>query len=142
MNHIKKINTRPSEKKMVVAVLNLFRRRGVRFLRREVQFCERHIDILCLDDRNENFFAVEAKVNAPSKAFSQARRYKYVADYVYVAILKNGTNKKALELSEKTGIGLIFVKRDSLDRYSAEVAINPKISDCKDTIIANYVWNI
>src|SRR3990172_5549372 len=112
MANVKKAYQKPSERKMVEAILNLFRRQGINSLFTEVQFCDRYIDILCFDDRNHTFFAVEAKVNAPSKAFRQAGKYKYIADYVYVAILKNGSNKTALELSKDTGIGLIFVKRD------------------------------
>lgn len=140
--YTKKINKKPSEKKMVEAILNLFRRKGLNSLFTEVQFCERYIDVLCLDDKTQKFLAVEAKVKAPSSAFRQAERYKYIADYVYVAVLENGSNKTALELSERTGIGLMFVRRDSLNRYYAKIAINPKISDCKDTVIADYVWNL
>ncbi len=139
---IEKINNKPSEKKIVRAVLNLFRRKGINFLFTEVQFCERRVDILCLNEKTKRFFAVEAKVNAPYKAFIQAERYKYIADYVYVAILKNGSNKTALELSKNTGIGLIFVKRDSLDRYKAEIAISPEMSKYKDIKIANYIWTV
>ena len=133
---------KPSEKKMVGSILNLFRRKGLNFLFTEVQFCERYIDVLCLDEKKQKLFAVEAKVKAPSRAFGQAERYKYIADYVYVAVLKNGSNKTALELSKNTGIGLMFVRRDSLDRYYAEIAIKPKISNFKDVAIANYVWNL
>ena len=135
-------NNNPSEKKIVDAVVRMFQRRGIKSFKKEVQFCERCIDILFLAEKTKNFFAIEAKVNAPSQAFEQAERYKYVADYVYVAILKNGSNKTAIRLSKDKDIGLIFVKRDSLDRYYAETVIEPKPSTYKDIVVANYVWDV
>jgi len=130
---------RPSELKLVKAVSSLFRDRGYKEQITEAQFCERFIDILCMNKKTKKFAAIEAKVNAPSKAFEQASRYRYIADYVYVAILKNGCNKKAIELSHKTGIGLIFVRRDTWDRYYAEVKIKPKKSEHKDSNLIKYV---
>ena len=130
---------KPSEQKMVKAVSSLFRNRGYRKQITEAQFCERFIDILCMNKKTKKLVAIEAKVNAPSKAFEQASRYRYIADYVYVAILKNGCNKKAIELSHKTGIGLIFVRRDTWDRYYAEVKIKPEKSEHKDDNLIKYV---
>ena len=133
----KEIKNKPSEERIVNSVAMFFKRKGYSKQKKEFQLCERYIDLLC--DNGKKMIAVEAKVNAPTQAFSQAKRYAHIADYVYVAILKNGCNKKAIELSKVTGIGLIFVKRDSLDRYTAKLEIKPKRSKKKDKQLAQYI---
>ena len=132
----KKIN--PSEKKIVDAAAKLLRKNGYINQKVEAQICERFIDLVCCDKKKKNIAAVEGKVKAPAKPFEQALRYRYVADYVYVAILRNGCNKRATELSEKTGIGLIFVRRDSLERYYANIEIKPAKSKYKDEKLTRY----
>jgi len=140
MNNVK--GTNPSEKKLVKAVSKLLRKKGYTNQKTEAQICERFIDLACWDTKGKNIVAVEAKVKAPAKAFEQALRYRYVADYVYVAILRNGCNKRATELAVKTGIGLIFVKRDSLDRYYASVERKPTKSKYKDENLAKYILGV
>lgn len=136
MGDVQKI--KPSEKKIVKAVSTLFKKIGLLNQKTEVQVCERFIDLACWDERRKRITAVEAKVKAPAKAFEQALRYRYVADYVYVAILKNGCNNRAIELSKETGIGLIFVRRDSIDRYYANIMIESRESKYKDHKLAKY----
>ncbi len=137
------INTKsnPSEKKIVAAVAKLLRKNGYINQKTEAQICERFIDLVCWDKRKKKIVAVEAKVKAPSKAFEQAMRYRYVADHVYVAILRNGCNKRAIELSDRTGIGLIFVRRDSLERYYAKIEIEPVKSELKNEKLAKYFFS-
>jgi len=137
---VAKRNKIPSEQKIVRAVVALFKRKGYKNQQTEVQFCERFVDMLCWKNPAiKEVVAIEAKVNAPTRAFEQASRYRYIADYVYVAILKNGCNKKSVELAETTGIGLIFVKRDSLNRYHATIEINPQKSIYKDKNLTRYI---
>lgn len=138
MVHAKSKNN-PSEKKMVKAISNLFRREGYNNQRTESQFCEKFIDFICWDKKAIKVIAVEAKVKSPAKAFKQASMYKYVADYVYVAVLKNGRNERAIELATATGIGLIFVRRDILDRYCAKIKIVPNESNYKDESLTKYI---
>ena len=140
MNDVKEI--KPSEKKMVKAVSNLFRNKGFINQKTEAQICERFIDLACWDKKGKEIIAVEAKVKAPARAFEQASRYGYVADYVYVAILRNGCNKRAKELAIETGIGLIFVRRDSLDRYYADVERKPAKSKYKDKNLTKYILGV
>lgn len=134
-----KKKTNPSEQSLVKAVSTLLRSQGYKYQKTEVQFCERFIDVLCWRKRSNKVVAVEAKVKAPTKAFEQASRYRYVADYVYVAILKNGCNKRAIELATTTGIGLIFVRGDSLNRYYAKIEIEPKKSSYKDKNLTKHI---
>jgi len=131
--------TKPSEKKIVEAVSKLLKKNGCIHQRIEVQICERFIDLICWGTKDNGIVAVEAKVKAPAKAFEQALRYRHVADYVYVAILRNGCNKRAIELSAKTGIGLIFVRRDSLNRYYATIEKRPTKSQYKDENLTKYI---
>lgn len=139
MGHVKN-KPKVTERKIVKAVSALLKKKGYNVRNEEVQFCERFIDILCWKNESRtDIVAVEAKVKAPTKAFEQASRYRYIADYVYVAVLKNGCNKKSIELSTSTGIGLIFVRRDSLDRYYATIEIRPKKSIYKDDGLVKYV---
>ncbi len=138
MIHAKNKNN-PSEKKMVKAISNLFRREGYNNQRTESQFCEKFIDFICWDKNAIKVIAVEAKVKSPAKAFKQASMYKYVADYVYVAVLKNGRNERAIELATATGIGLIFVRRDILDRYCAKIKLVPNESNYKDESLTKYI---
>lgn len=140
MGDFKKI--KPSEAKIVKAVSSLFKKAGLEIRKTELQICERFIDLACWNRDMAKVVAVEAKVKAPAKAFEQALRYRYVADYVYVAILKNGCNERAIELSKKTGIGLIFVRRDSSDRYYARVEIESLKSKFKDANLAKYFMNL
>jgi len=138
MAHAKSKNN-PSEKNMVEAVSDLFRREGYNNQRTEVQFCEKFIDFICWDKKATKIVAVEAKVKSPAKAFEQASMYRYVADHVYVAVLKNGRNERAIELAIATGIGLIFVRRDILDRYCAKIKIVPNKSNYKDKNLTKYI---
>lgn len=131
--------TNPSEKKIVKAVSKLLKKKGYINQRTEAQICERFIDLVCWGTKDKGIVAVEAKVKAPAKAFEQALRYRHVADYVYVAILRNGCNKRAIELAAKTDVGLIFVRRDSLDRYYASIEKRSTKSQYKDENLAKYI---
>jgi len=129
----------PSEKRMVEAISALFRREGYNNQRTEAQFCERFIDFICWDKKSTKVVAVEAKVKSPAKAFEQASMYRYIADYVYVAVLKNGRNERAIELAMATSIGLIFVRRDILDRYHATIKVATNKSGYKDKNLTKYI---
>jgi hypothetical protein len=130
-----------SELTINLAVIRLFRRIGITRYIREAQFCERYIDFIG-EDNNHVIHAVESKVNSVKRAFSQALRYRHTADYVYVAVLENGSNRTATRLSCETGVGLIFVGRDSMNRFRARLAIPPQRSGMKDEKIAQYVWSL
>ena len=116
---------KPQEIKIVEAVERFIISKWKVKSRREIPFCERSLDLF-LKKKNGKFVSVEAKVDAPSKAFKQASRYKYISDYIYVAILENKSNILSNTLAKETGIGLILVKRDSLDRYYARIVKESK----------------
>jgi hypothetical protein len=99
-----------SEALIVKAVIDFFSDESNIYIKEEVQLFDKFIDIFCHNKNLNEYLAIEAKVKSPTKAFLQASKYLHVAHYVYVATLKNGSNKKAFELSDKTGIGLIFVE--------------------------------
>jgi hypothetical protein len=122
----------------VDAVLDLFKNMGCTCLT-EAQFGEKYVDIFCYDDRNKRFFAVEAKVDSPTRAFNQAMKYKFIANSVYVATLKNSSNRKAIQLSEDKGIGLIFVERVNSNQCNAEIYKESRISDWFEPSLANHV---
>lgn len=136
------MKNKPTEKEIVSAVLELFKKSGFKIRITEAQFCERFIDILCADNWKKQVIAIEAKVNAPSRAFEQAVRYKYIADYVYVALFKNGCNKLARQLANETDIGLIFVSKNKLGNYVAKVEIVPSPSGVKDKRLKKYVLDV
>ena len=129
------------EKKITEAVIRLFDKELDFEYKLEVQFCAKFLDLYLFDRQNDNFIAVESKVNSVTRAFDQALNYRHLATFVYVALYRNNTNKKAIELSNKTGIGLILVKRDKLNRYYAELTISAKRSKFHNNKIAEYVWN-
>lgn len=128
------------EKKITEAVIRLFDKTQDFEHKLEAQFCAKFLDLYLYDKQNNNFIAVEAKVNSVTKAFNQALNYRHLATFVYVALYRNKTNKKAIELSKKTGIGLILVKRDKLNRYFAEITISAKKSEFQVEKIAKHVW--
>lgn len=118
-----------NENSIVEAVIDFFTKDTTAISIRELQLCEKFIDIYIYDYIQKKYIAVEAKVNATSKAFDQASKYVHVAEYVYVAILKNSSNKKAIELSHKTGIGLILVEKNEKNEITnVEIAIEAKKS--------------
>ncbi len=129
------------EKKITEAVIRLFDKEHDFEHKLEVQFCTKFLDLYSYDKQNDNFIAVESKVNSVSRAFNQALNYRHLATFVYVALYRNRTNKKAIELSSSTGIGLILVKRDKLNRYCAELVISAKRSKFHNNRIAEHVWN-
>jgi len=132
------IKNRIAETKIVQAVENLFNFNGITEQFKEVKFCERSIDLFAKD--KEFHIAVEAKVNAISQAFKQAERYRYVADYLYVALLKNSSNKRALELSESTGIGIIFVEGNTEDDLIAYFESQSLKFEKKVNAVSNHIW--
>lgn len=138
---MKRSEKRISELTINNAVIRLFNRIGITRYIREAQFCERYIDVIGEDD-NHSIHAVESKVSSVKRAFSQALRYRHAADYVYVAVPENGSNWSATRLSCDTGVGLIFVRRDSLNRCRARVAITPQRSMMKSERIACHVWSL
>jgi len=133
---------RPKETEIVRSVSRLLMKSGYINQRTEVQICEKFIDLVCWDITEGNVIAVEAKVSATSRAFEQASRYLYVADYVYVAMLNNSRNSVAKKLSKETGIGLILVRKDSLDRYYAKVDREPIRSKHKSkNLVRGLIFN-
>lgn len=130
-----------SESAIVEAVIDFFTKKSTAVAIKEVQLFEKFIDIYIYDCNSQKYIAVEAKVKSPSRAFSQASKYEHVAEYVYVAVLKNSSNKKAVELSQKTGIGLMFVeKNEKNDVINVEVAIKPKKSKYFKEKLARNIW--
>ncbi|MDD2524324.1 MAG: hypothetical protein PHT81_05720 [Endomicrobiaceae bacterium] len=129
-----------SEIKIVEAVERFILKKWEVVSKREIPFCERSLDVF-LKKRDGSYVAIEAKVDATSKAFKQADRYKYIADYVYVAILENRSNTLANMLSKETGIGLILVKRDSLNRYYVRLVKKAKKLNFINAYIAKEIYN-
>lgn len=105
----------------------------------EVQLFEKFIDIYC-KNTNNNYIAIEAKVNSPTRAFQQACKYKYIADFVYVAILKNNSNKTAIRLAEETGIGLMLIEKNENCGFNLTIEKNPNQSDIYIEKLANHIW--
>lgn len=107
----------------------------------EVQLFERYIDLIAIDENNK-LYAIEAKISSTTQAFKQAERYKIIADSVYVATKKNSSNNRALELSAKTGIGLILIEKDLTGNYIIEIAKYPTHDKIKNNSITNYVLGL
>ena len=105
----------------------------------EVQLFEKFIDIFS-KNINNNYIAIEAKVNSPTKAFEQANKYKYIADYVYVAILKNNSNKTAIRLAEETGIGLMFIEETENLKFKLTIEKEADKSNIYIDNLANQIW--
>lgn len=108
---------------------------------KEVQLFERYIDLVTIDSQNR-LVAIEAKISSPSQAFKQAKRYQIIADSVFVAVSKNGSNSKAYELSNETGIGLILIEKDGDDNYRVDIVIEPTHDRLKNDSIANYILGL
>lgn len=125
------------EQKVVESTIRLLRRLGYRHIITELQFCERVLDIYAY--KKSCSLAIEAKVKSPTKVFEQAARHKYIADYSLVSVLRNKTNKTAMQLSQKLGIGIIFVRKDSKDRYYAEIFRKGKRSNKKNEYLMKYI---
>lgn len=107
----------------------------------EVQLFERYIDLIAIDSNNK-LYAIEAKINSTTQAYKQAERYKIIADSVYVATKKNRSNNRALELSARTGIGLILIDKDIKGNYVVEVATYPTHHKIKNDSITNYMLGL
>jgi hypothetical protein len=127
-----------TEKELVAALVKNFKQNRME-VRTEVQLFERFIDIIAFNEFN--LLAIEAKINSPSRAFRQAFRYKIISDYTYVALPKNKSNIRAIQLAEETGIGLLLVTKDG-DQCTVETAIESKISEFKDINIMNYIMEL
>ena len=84
-----------SEAIIVSAVIDFFKHNTEVEVREEVQLFDKYIDIFCYDKNLNSYIAIEAKVKSPTRAFQQASKYLHIANYVYVASLKNNSNKTA-----------------------------------------------
>ncbi len=129
------------EKKITEAVVRLLDEEFNLMHKYEVQFCSKYLDLFSYDNKNQIFIAVESKVNSVSRAFKQAKLYRHLAKYVYVALMKNSSNKKAIELSNSTGIGLILIEEEISFKYKAQIHIPAKDSIMVDDRLSHYVWN-
>lgn len=134
MNNPVKID---NEKELVTALVDFYKAAGSKVVT-EVQLFERFIDILIID-KDDSLIAIEAKINSPSKAFQQAERYRYVADNVYVATPKNRSNKTAIELANRTGIGLILISKQTKNDFVFEIVKSPTYNSIKKISISNYI---
>jgi hypothetical protein len=108
---------------------------------KEVQLFERYIDLIIIDGENK-LYAIEAKISSTSQAFKQANRYKVIADSVFVAIRKNSSNRRAYELSSKTGIGLILIEKENDGNYKIDIVKEPTHVRIKNNSITNYVLGL
>ena len=140
MNDTAKQMDKIEEKEITEAVVKLFNQQSKLEHKYEVQFCSKYLDLLSYDCTNGEYIAVESKVNSVSRAFNQAKIYRHLAAYVYVAMMKNSSNKKAIELANNTGIGLILIERDSSNNYKAHVNVPATYSSLFDNEISKYVW--
>lgn len=137
--------TRCLEQDLVGPVRRLLRRMGYEHIVSEAQFVGYFVDLLAVrPDRQtsgqEEYAAVELKVASPSRAFKQAMRYQYIASWVFVAILENGTNTTARRYTESTGIGLIGVRADALGRMTARIIAPSLQSLVLQPGVAEAVW--
>lgn len=137
----RKIIKKLPETLIVKATENVFATENARAeVKREVQFCERIIDIYVRYKSPLKYVAVEAKVNAVSRAFAQAMRYRHVANYVYVAMQANKSNSTAIRLAKQTGIGLVLVEKIGSRKATAKILIKPLRSTACNQKIAKYLW--
>jgi len=128
------------EYELVEALVQKFKADSFRIFK-EVQLFERYIDLVIIDQDNK-LYAIEAKISSTSQAFRQAKRYQIIADSVFVAVRKNNSNGKALELSDKTGIGLIFIEKKNDGNYNVEIVKKPTHEKYKNESITNYILGL
>ena len=133
--------SRPPERDIVEATERYFISRGLRRYIAEAPAGGRRIDLLCMDPKHHEYHAVEAKVDAPTHAFTQAYRYRFFANYCYVAILAGRTNETAMQLAKTSGIGLILVawiaERNS---YDAKLVVMPDRSSDFLPELGDFAW--
>jgi hypothetical protein len=131
---------RPEEGFIVSATARLLQRIGVKLQMREVQFCEKFLDLYARG-KGSSYVAVEAKVFSPTRAFKQASLYALIARKVYVAEMATVGDSRAKELANQTGIGLILVRRTKIGRYVAKISVKAKPSPIFEPRLANTLWN-
>ena len=134
-------SSRPAERDIVEATARYFKARGIPTFVSEAPAGGRRIDLMCMDEHHHEYHAIEAKVDAPTHAFIQASRYRFFANYCYVALLAGRTNKTATQLAEESGIGLILVVwAPEHGSYEAKLAVTPKRSDSFLRELGDFVW--
>jgi RecB family endonuclease NucS len=134
-------HSRPPEQVIVQATERYFESQGFPDFVSEAPAGGRRIDLLCMDARRHEYHAIEAKVDAPTHAFIQASRYRFFADYCYVALLAGRTNRTATRLAEESGIGLILVVwRPEQCSFGANLAVTPRRSESFFPELGDYIW--
>lgn len=134
-------SSRPPERVIVEATERYFRSMGISDHVSEAPAGARRIDLVCMDTRCHEYHAIEAKVDSPTHAFTQASRYRFFANYCYVALLGGDANRRAIQLAQDSGVGLILVRwKPDHDMYEAELAIAPKRSASFLPELGDFVW--
>ena len=111
---------------------------GFQEVHEEVTLGEKRLDIFARRDDGE-FCAVEAKVGAARRAFSQASKYQHVAQTIYVA-LYGKTSGIAEELAKVTGIGLIMVTLSQEGDLIPRLVVEAQESPFFERSLANHIW--
>ena len=132
---------RPPERVIVEATERYFKSRGLPNIVSEAPAGARRIDLLCRDQKHQEYHAIEAKVDAPTHAFVQASRYRFFANYCYVALLTGHTNRTATQLARESGIGLILVAwMPEHGFYEATLVVAPEPSGSFLPELGDFAW--
>lgn len=133
--------SRPLEWVIVEATERYFVSRGLKNCVVEAPAGGRRIDLLCMDRKCHEYHAIEAKVDAPTHAFTQAYRYRFFASYCYVAVLAGRTNETAMQLAKESGIGLILVAWSAeRNSYEAKLVVTPDRSHDFLPELGDFAW--
>jgi hypothetical protein len=133
-----KKNRRIAENLVQDAALNYLRGIGFQEVHEEVTLGEKRLDIFARRDDGV-FCAIEAKVGAARRAFTQASKYQHVAQKTYVALYAK-TSDIAEELAELTGIGLIMVAFSDEGDLIPRLVVEAEESPFFEPSLANYIW--
>ncbi|MDO9537924.1 MAG: hypothetical protein Q7J68_06360 [Thermoplasmata archaeon] len=103
----------------------------------EVQMFSKKIDVVCIDPRTKDVYAIEAKVEKWRRALQQALTYRLCSNYSYLAIPEENSSKVDQKLLSKYGIGLIIVNQDNITILQDATNSNVLYPRMKEEIIHN-----
>ena len=103
------MTSRIAEKTLLKPVKRFLRDQGCVFLRPELRFFDRGIDLYALAHEPDHSYAIELKVVDWQKALRQAAIYQLCADFCYVAMPIEHTTRVNLDNFRHAGVGLLGV---------------------------------
>lgn len=133
-----KKNKRVAESLVLTVACSYLQGLGFNEMHEEVTLGEKRLDIFARRDDGV-FCAVEAKVGAARRAFSQASKYQHVAQKIYVA-LYGKTSGTAEKLAKLTGIGLIMVTFSQDGALMPRLAVEAEESPYFERSLADHIW--